>query len=134
MATADPDFLDAAAKLVAYVPAGRDRDDLLRLLRLGVAFARQHVGRRRGFLHRYVAQMVGELGPSVTFEDLVAALQLAAARRDQDDQAPIEHVSRSFEVVKYCDPRRGLREVTFSTLRNVLTNAKAEKFPISRKP
>lgn len=131
-----PEFLGATGRLVAFVPAGPERDELLVLVRLGQAFRRQQqAGRRPGFLHRYVAAIVERLGPRVTFDELVAELQVEAGRRlAGDERVPLEEASRSWEVIKFHDPRRGRIEVTFGRLRNLLTEIRREKFPVSPIP
>jgi hypothetical protein len=124
-------YADVAGKVAAHMPAGPDRDEILELVRIGLAFRRQHGGRRPGFLHRYVAGVVERLGPDVTFDALVEELQVEAARRGEGARVPVEQVSRSFETITFHDPRKGRKQIAFGTLRNLLTKARAEKFPRS---
>lgn len=107
------------AILEAHLPPGFERDELVRLARLGAKFAAQHRGRRPGFLRRYVRELVGKL-ETRTFEALLVELELDAVRRDVlgEDASPIERVDRSFEVLTYHDPKHGRRQVTFKTIRN----------------
>ena len=108
----------------------------MRLIRLGAAFRNQHVGKRRGFLHRYIDGIVARMVPPVTFDRLLAELEMEAVRRAADDgeRVPVERVSRSFLLVKYHDPKRGEQQVTFGRLKNILTESKRAAFPLSPKP
>jgi len=113
--------------LVRHIPAGPARDELLGLVRVGIKFQeQQHVGRRPGFLHHYITGLVSGLEAPATFERLIVALELAAARRNGASETPIEQCSRSFELLTYHDPKRGRQQVTFGRLRNIFTEAKRE--------
>lgn len=113
-----------------HLPPGEQTETVLRLLRQGVAFDRRG-GRQPGFLHRYIANLVAQIPPKVTFEKLLAALELEAINRDQGEDSPVERVSRSFEFVRYHDPRHGEKEITFRSLRNYFSSVKKEN---SREP
>lgn len=119
-------FFDSATGCVARcVPEGPERDELIQIVRLGVAFKQQHRGRRHGFLTLYIAGVVSGMTAPVTFERLIATLEIAAARRNEGTaNNPIEHCSRTWELLKICDPRRGSMQVTFGRLRNIFTDAK----------
>ena len=52
--------MTATGALVQYVPEGPERDELLGLLRIGMAFRAQQRGRRPGFLTGYVRALVAE--------------------------------------------------------------------------
>jgi hypothetical protein len=118
------------------LPPGPDLDEMLGLVRLGVKFKQQHLGRRRGHLHTYIAEVVFAMKPPATFNALLEELELAAARRELRGVAasPIEKVDRVFDLVTFHDPRAGRKQVTFGRLRNILTAAKMEKLPASAKP
>ena len=122
----------ATETLLRYVPAGPTRDELLELVRTGAKFLQQqHIGRRPGFLRRYVTNIVALLD-SPTFENLIDELELEAARRGFSETSkgrpPIEEVNRIWDLVKYHDPKRGEVQVTFGRLRNILTSAKKSLF------
>ena len=108
----------------------------MRLIRLGAAFRNQHVGRRRGFLHRYIDGLVARMVPPVTFDMLLGELELESVRRAGDDgeRVPVERISRSFSLLKYHDPKHGEQQVTFGRLKNILTESKRSAFPASPKP
>jgi hypothetical protein len=109
--------------VLRHVPAGIERDELLRLVRVGQAFARHHhAGGTRGFLHRHVCAVVSRMPAPGTFEMLVTELQLDARRGD----GPVRHVSRSFSTLHYLHPERGESHVSFGRLRNIFTEAKKE--------
>lgn len=116
--------------ILAHLPAGFERDELMRLVRVGAKFAEQHRGRRPGFLRRYVGELVQRL-ETRTFEALLVELELDAVRRDVrgEKASPIERVDRSFEMLTYHDPRHGRRQVTFKRIRNI---AKLRSDPASR--
>lgn len=128
------DSCTATDCLVEYVPAGDDRDRLLGLLRIGVEFDAQHVGKRPEFLHNYIAGLVAGMDRP-TFKNLLDELTLAAARRAADSaHEPIESVSRSFELLTYHHPRKGRQQVTFGRVRNLLTAVKNKQFTASPNP
>lgn len=130
------EHFDPIRTVSAAFPAGPERDDLIDLLRLGLAFRAQQRGRRPGFLRRYIADLVAErIPPPISFTRLLEELELAAVRRnDGGEREPIEHVSRANEVLTYHDPRRGRRQITFGRLRNLLTQVKPLDFPRTAKP
>lgn len=126
----------ATGTLVRLVPPGADRDELLVLVRLGVKFQRHHIGRRPGYLHRYIVGIVANMPPPATFAGLLVQLDLAAARRAAGDgrNEPIERVSRTWEQLTYHDKQRGRQQVAFGTLRNYFTEAKKAKFTATPNP
>lgn len=126
-------FDGATGALVRFVPEGPEHDELLMLVRTGITFKRNHVGRRPGFLHRYIAGIVASMA-APTFERLLEALELAATRRNGGHENPIEHCSRSFSLLTYHDPRHGRKQVTLARVRNIFTEAKREhsRLPLSR--
>lgn len=114
----------ATGTVAACLQPGAELDEILTLIRLGVAFRAQHAGRKPGFLHNYIVGLVARM-PKPTFDNLLAELDLAAARRDAgDDREPIERVSRSWQIMTYHDPKKGEARVTFGTLRNYMTIGK----------
>ena len=123
LAVAARPFFSATGALVRCVPEGPEREELLRLVRIGVEFARrQQLGRPRNALYAHVVAVVGRMPAPVTFDALVAELQLDA----RSGGTPILHVSRSFATVTYETERKDQIEITFGRLRNVLTDAKKE--------
>lgn len=104
-----------------------DVRELDRIVELGIKFrAQQRKGRRRGFLYGFVESLVKQIGAGVTFENLLDAMETEAARRNLDGEraSPVESVNRVWELVKFHIPGKGVRQVPFGTLRNVLTTAK----------
>lgn len=128
-------FVGATGFAAQYLPPGAETDDVMRLLRQGVAFDRRE-GKRPGFLHRYIVGIVAQIPQKPTFERLLTALELEAVRRDRGEKSPIERVSRSFEIIKFYHPKKGELEIPFTTLRGYLTAAKKENsgLPINREP
>ena len=117
-----------------YFPPGDKRDHVMGLVRLGQVFERQHCGRKPGYLHHYICGIVAAM-EKPTFANLLAELDLAAARRDAGDgSSPVERVSRSFELLTFHDPRAGRCQITFGTLRDYLTAAKKRKINNSGHP
>ena len=128
MAELQPSATGYAAE---HLPAGAHTDQILGLIRLGVAFKKHHIGRRRGYLHHYIDGIVARMKTPVTFDRLLAELEMEAVRRSADDgeRIPIERVSRSFEIVKLHDPKHGEQQITFGRLKNILTESKRERIP-----
>lgn len=108
-----------------------DSEQLAQLLRLGQAFKEQQRGRRPGFLHGFVLQLIKRIEAPVTFAKLLDELQLEATRREMygEDGRPIEKVNRVWEVVTYHHPRKGAQQVAFKTLRNKFTTCKKFQVP-----
>lgn len=122
------EFNGATGALVRLVKNAPERGELLRLLRIGVQFARrQHAGSSPGYLRRYITEIASRLKPC-TFEGLLEELELAAVQRAQaannKNLPPIESVDRLWGLVKYHHPKRGRLDATFGNLRNILTKAK----------
>lgn len=115
-----------------HLPDGQERDEAVRLVRLGAAMAAQHVGRRTGHLHNYILDIIGVLeARSVrpTFKALVHELEVAALRRDLYSESPrpvepVERVDHEEKEIIFHDRSRGRIPVTFRTLRDHLTEAK----------
>ncbi|MCK9202438.1 MAG: hypothetical protein M0P42_15010 [Gallionella sp.] len=124
--TARPDVCTATGNLVAAMPPGPERDEILGLVRLAVEFKKQHCGRRPGYLTRELLQIVRRIGEPVTFERMLEGIEGAAVRRALDGEAasPFEKVNRVWELVTYHEPRKGAVQVTFATLQNKLTACK----------
>lgn len=125
---------DATGRLVRALPPGPERDELLGLVRIGVRFKSQHVGRRPGALATLVAEIVGTMKDKPTFRNLLHELELAAARRSLYGPAhPIEKVDRIWQVLTYHEGGER-KQTTFDRVRNILTDAKKQKFPPAAKP
>lgn len=108
-----------------------DIDRLAELVRIGQAFKEQQRGRRPGFLHGFVRQLIEHIDKPVTFAKLLDELELEATRRELhgEDGRPIEKVNRVWEVVTYHHPRKGEQQITFKTLRNKFTTCKKTQIP-----
>lgn len=113
-----------------------DSEQLAELVRIGQAFKDQQCGRRPGFLHEFVFQLIERIEKPLTFAKLLDELQLEATRREMygEEDRPIEKVNRVWEIVTYHHPRKGRQQVTFKTLRNKFTTCKNRIFPIKPKP
>lgn len=101
-----------------------ERDRIIGLVNLGLSFQRQqNKGRRPGPLKAYLLKLIQTLESPVTFDALLAELELEAARRDMYGitASPIEKVDRVWETLVYHHPRNGRQSLTFKTLRNSLT-------------
>lgn len=120
----NPFAVGATGFAAQHLPPGEQTETVLRIIRLGVKFDHR-MGKQPGYLHRYITNLVGQI-PKPTFSKLLTALELEAINRDQGEKSPVERVSRSFEFVRFHDPRHGEKEITFGTLRDYLTAAKKE--------
>lgn len=129
---------DATSALVRYVPAGREQDELLGLVRLGLRFKAQQAGKRPGTLSRLILSCARHAGPPYRFEQLLDQLELCAARRELNGEhaSPVEKVDRTWNLITIHLPRRGRVQVSFATARNHLTTSKKillAEFPLSAK-
>lgn len=130
--------MSATGYLVEHIPPGDERDELLGLVRIGLKFKAQHVGRRRDALTQYIIERARTL-KRPTFAALLDDLETQAARRELygPQDSPIDKVDRVWEYIGYQHPKRGYIRVQFSTLRNKLTFAKKslrEQFTLTAKP
>lgn len=119
-------FGGATGALVSYVPAGDDQDELLGLVRMGVRFKANHIGKRPGALSRLILDCTRRAGPPYTFAGLLNELALEAARRDLHGEhaSPVEKICRIWALVTIHLPKQGRVQVPFATVRNHLTAAK----------
>jgi len=120
-------YADATGALVRHVPAGKELDELLTLVRIGLRFrAQQKVGKKPGALARLVLDCARRAGPPYTFEKLLMEMAYAARRRALLGEyvSPVLEVDRSCDLVTINLPKRGIVDVPFGTLRNHLTRAK----------
>ncbi len=109
--------------LRAALPAGHERDRLIELVTIGLAFREQQRGRRPGVLRRRVVEIVGAM-QDPTFDALLVELELDALRHRLGGDSPILRVDRAEEVIRYVE--RGIeREAGFRRLRNVAQLRKA---------
>ena len=108
-------------------PDGPAREELLGLVRVGLKFKAQQVGRKPGELHRLVHRLVKARAGKMTFEQLLLDLGFEARRRELRGPAasPIERVDTADECVVYHGPA-GRTDASFKRLRNLLTLAKKE--------
>jgi hypothetical protein len=112
--------------LVDNLPEGPERDELLELVRIGLTFRAQQVGRRPGPLARLVQTCAQRAGTPCTFDQLLEELEREAARRTlQGEKAsPVEKVDRIWQQAIIHLPKRGRAHIPFGTLRNHLTKAR----------
>ncbi len=120
------------------LPRGKQRDEILGLVRIGLKFKSQQVGKRPGVLARTVLDCAKRAGPPYSFAQQLDELERAAARRELHGEAesPVEKVDRIFELVTL-HTKFGRAQVPFSTMRNHLTTAKKcllTEFPLATKP
>lgn len=109
-----------------YIPPGPERDQILTLIRLGQIFRDQHIGKKPGFMARYLTDLAARIDGPLTFESLLLELRIQSLTRSVDGESgnPIESVDLSFELLTYHHPRRGRLQMPFGTLRNYLTMVK----------
>lgn len=111
-----------------HLPEGPERDEALKLIRIGFKFDAQHNGKKPGFMACYLAGLAKRINGPLTFESLLLELRIQALARSVNGEAesPIENVDLSFELLTYHHPRRGRLQMPFGTLRNYLTTVKKE--------
>lgn len=114
----------ATGTAVRHIPPGELRDEILVLLRLGVKFKAQQVGKRPGFLARLVLDCARRAGPPYSFKQLLDELELEAARRELNGEkaSPVEKIDRVWQLITIHAPKRA--QIPFGTIRNHLTHAK----------
>lgn len=124
------DHIDAT-EFAAVLPSSGEPGELIILARIGAAFKAQQRGRRPGFLHQFLIDLVKRMPHPVTFEKLIEELELEAARRNLhgEEGRPIESVNRIWELVTYHHPRKGEQQICFKTLRNKFTSCKKTLIP-----
>lgn len=118
----------ATGTAALYLPPGPECDEVLRLVRIGLKFERNHrAGGHPGFLRSYITGLVAGMKPPVTFADLLHELRLEASRRELSATGkalpPVISVNMTWELVTYHHPKRGEVQTTFGNLRNILTKA-----------
>lgn len=116
------------AYLEELLPASPERDEVLSVVRLGLSFQQQQrIGKRPGFLKGYLLKLLPTIEGTVTFDRLLAELELEAARRDMygAEASPVEKVDRLWELVTLWHPKGGRQQLTFKTIRNKLSWCKA---------
>lgn len=116
----------ATGTAALHLPDGPERDEILGLLRLGVAFNKQHSGKKPGALSRLVLDCARRGGPPYSFAQLLYELQYEAASRQQHGEraSPVEKLDRAFQLVTIHLPKQGRRQIDFRIIRNHLTKAK----------
>ena len=132
-------FDTATGMLVSFVPDGPQRDELLGLVRIGIKFDRQHIGKRPGALSRLVLNTARDAGPPYSFESLLDGLERLAARREIHGETAscVERVDRVWCLMTIHLPKKGRVQVSFGTVRNHLSAAKkslSAEFPLAAKP
>lgn len=123
-----------ADEALGYVPPGPGREELARLVEMGRKFRGQQVGRRRGFLAKYL-QGVHDAGRGgMTFDDFLDALDDASHLRARlgAKAGPVEKVDRVWCLMTYHAPGGQRVQVTFKTLQNHFTACR--KISKSRAP
>lgn len=120
------DATSPEAFIASHLPEGPEREALLDIVRLGLKFRAQHVGRKPGVIAQLVQECASRGGPPYTFERLLEELELEAARRalHGEHASMIEKVDRIWQLATVHLPRRGPVQIAFGTLRNHLTRAK----------
>lgn len=122
-----------------YLPPGERRDEILGLIRIGLRFREQQVGKRPGILSRLVLECARRIGKPYSFAQLLDELELEAARRDLygEQASPVEKVDRIWQLVTI-HTKKGREQKPFGTVRNHLTRAKkrisGEELTLSAKP
>jgi len=116
----------ATGYAAAYLPPGQMCDEILASIRLGQRFRSQQVGKRPGTLSMLVLVCARRAGPPYSFDQLIAELELEAARRDLygEQASSIEKIDRVWMLATLHMPKHGRVQKTFATLRWHLTNAK----------
>lgn len=137
-ATVAKPFCTATGYAHKHLPQGKRRDEVLGLVRIGLKFKSQQVGKRPGFLAKLVLDCSRRDGPPYSFARLLDELERSAACRELHGEAagPVEKVDRIFELVTI-HTKRGRVQVPFSTVRNHLTTAKKcllTELPLAAKP
>lgn len=124
----------ATGILVASMPPGPARDEILGLVRQAWEFRKQWVGRRPGPLTREVQQIVLQRGALNSFEWLLDQLEDAALRSPAGgDVSCVIRVNRVRRTLDYRDRSAGRTfQVSFKRLQNILSECKKScppKFP-----
>lgn len=116
----------ATGTAAQYLPPGDETDEIMRLIRLGVAFRAQHGGKRPGPLANLILDCAKRAGAPYSFPRLLDELELDAARRELHGVAgsPIEKVDRVWQLLTVHLPKRGRVQVPFGTIQNHLTAAR----------
>lgn len=112
-----------ADEALGYVPPGPGREELARLVELGRAFRGQQVGRRRGFLAKYLQGVHDAGSDDMTFDDFLDKLDYASHLRARHgaNVGPVEKVDRVWRLMTYHTPGGQREQVTFKTLQNHFT-------------
>jgi hypothetical protein len=100
----------------------------MNLVRLGLSFEQQQrLGKRPGFLKGYLLKLLPTIEGTVTFDRLLAELELEAARREMygTEASPIEKVDRVWQIVTYHHPKTGRQQLTFKSIMNKLSWCKS---------
>lgn len=123
----------------AYIPVGHRRDELISVIRIGIKFMSQHGGKKPSALSRLVLDCARRAGPPHSFDQLIAEMELSAARRELygERASSIEKIDRVWQLATIHLPKRGRVQVPFGTVRNHLTSAKkllSAPFIVSPKP
>jgi hypothetical protein len=116
------------AYLEELLPASPERDEVLSVVRLGLSFQQQQrTGKRPGFLKGYLLKLLPTIEGAVTFDRLLAELELEAARREmyETEASPIEKVDRVWQIVTYHHPKTGRQQLTFKSIMNKLSWCKS---------
>ena len=108
-----------------YIPPGDRRDEIIGLIRMGIVFRKQQVGKRPGTLANLVLACARRAGQPYTFEKLLDELEGEAARRNLYGEAAslVEQVNRVWQLATV-HAKAGREQIPFGTLRNHLTRAK----------
>jgi len=114
-------YADCTGRLAMLVPGD---EELLGLVRIGIRFKTQQVGRRPGTLSLLILDCARTIGRP-TFAKLLKELELHAARRNLHGESAscVEKVDRVWQLVTV-HTKQGREQIPFATVRNHLTIAK----------
>ncbi len=117
----------ATGYCAAHLPSGPQRDEIIDLLRTGVAIQAQWIGRRPGPLARLVRRLAGEY-PDMSFDQLLNLLHIESMKREHlgESASCVESVNRSWELVTYHDDTKARVQVGFAHVRNLLSAARKQ--------
>lgn len=121
------DYSGVTGRLIKQVGAGKDLEEYLYLIRIGISFAKQRSGSNRGYIYKLVYQYAKDYGAPYSFERLIRDLKFNACiysntrgfhvvSVDQDEEYPKDG------VIIFYHPKKGEIIRTFSAMRRHLTN------------
>lgn len=117
----------ATGYCAAHLPAGPQSDEIIDLLRTGVAIQAQWIGRRPGPLARLVRRLAGE-HKGMSFEQLLTWLHVESQKREHlgESASCVESVNRAWQLVTYHNDAKIRVQVGFAHVGNLLSAARKE--------